>query len=424
MTFEINTSLFETGPVVILSWDGALIENTIHPMLFASPNVVKLLGYSVEELLNRSIEYGDIIHSDDIGRVVKTIEANQDAGILSFSDQYRVRKKNGEYIWVSDHTQYVLDDAGKTVRMDGYITDITDLVETRQKAEQARIERLAAERFSKNKSQFLANMSHEIRTPMNGVIGMVDILSRSDLDGRQSDIVQTIIRSGNALVRIINDILEFSKLESGKIILDSEPFNLSEAIFDVVQLLRVSIDEEAIDLLIRVDPEIASVALGDVGRFRQILMNLIGNAIKFTEKGHVLIYMTADKGPDDIVHYKIDVQDTGIGIAEDKLHDIFHSFNQADNSTTRQFGGTGLGLSIARDLARLMGGDITVSSALGQGATFSFTFKLHCVDEAHGKTGLQRGKLIENATKSVIVLDDNRVNLDILEEQLKHLGYE
>lgn len=276
-----------------------------------------------------------------------------------------------------------------------------------------------AESADRAKSEFLANMSHEIRTPMNGVLGMAELLSRSELDKRQAMFVDVILKSGSALLTIINDILDFSKIDAGQLELDPAPFRLGEAIEDVATLVSARVAEKDLELIVRVDPHLPSSVTGDVGRFRQIATNLVGNAVKFTEKGHVLVDVsgTVEKG---VASVTVRVEDTGIGIPQAKLACVFDKFAQVDASSTRKHEGTGLGLAIASRLVELMDGEIAAESALGKGSAFWFTIRLP-VDEADiGNKPVP----YDVSGARVLIVDDNPINRDILSEQMHSWGFE
>ncbi|MEL6478905.1 MAG: ATP-binding protein [Pseudomonadota bacterium] len=236
--------------------------------------------------------------------------------------------------------------------------------------------RRAAEQASRAKSEFLANMSHEIRTPMNGVLGMSEILRHSDLSARQAKQLDVVIESGKSLLAILNDILDFSKIEAGKLALDEAPMDLGETVLSVARLLATEADRKGIDLVIQLPTGTPQMVVGDAGRLRQILMNIAGNAIKFTQSGHVLIRL--DQMPDVAgrVETRLTISDTGIGIAPERLDSIFDAFEQANNSISREYGGTGLGLAICDRIARAMGGRLSVKSEVGQGTEFRLDLRM------------------------------------------------
>ena len=275
-----------------------------------------------------------------------------------------------------------------------------------------------AEALAKSKSEFLASMSHEIRTPMNGILGFAELLKKSELEDRQKEFVDTIHSSGSALLAILNDILDFSKAEAGKIELDPAPFDIRSAIEDVAALLSTAAHDKEIELLVRLSPDLPRWLVGDVGRFRQVLTNIVGNAIKFTHEGHVLVDVSAEKTSSTAL-LKVVVQDTGIGIPSDKIRHIFENFTQAESSTTRTFGGTGLGLAISSQLIEKMAGKILVNSIHGEGSTFEILLELP-IDDSQEQPVKQSQHLA--ITDPVIIVDDNRINRRILEEQLQVWG--
>ncbi|MGE0501033.1 MAG: response regulator [Rhizobiaceae bacterium] len=276
-----------------------------------------------------------------------------------------------------------------------------------------------AEAADRAKSEFLANMSHEIRTPMNGVLGMAELLNKTELTTRQKTFTDVIVKSGNALLTIINDILDFSKINAGQLTLDPAPFKLAEAVEDVATLISARVAEKNLELIVRVDPRLPAMLIGDVGRLRQILTNLLGNAVKFTEKGHVLVDV-AGEARDGVSHLHVRVEDTGIGIPADKLESVFEKFAQVDSSSTRRHEGTGLGLAIAARLVDLMGGRMGVESQVGRGSVFWFTAPL----PVHAEEAPAAPVPVDVTGARVLVIDDNAVNRQILLEQLKNWGFD
>jgi len=306
---------------------------------------------------------------------------------------------------------------GRWFRIDGMPRADGGLIITYTEVTELQDAIAAADNADRAKSEFLANMSHEIRTPMNGVMGMAELLASTELDTKQKMFTDVIVKSGASLLTIINDILDFSKIDAGQMELDPAPFDLREAIEDVATLVSSKVAEKDLELIVRVDPTLPKTMVGDVGRIRQIVTNLLGNAVKFTEKGHVFVNINGEvfsEANEKSAKLKFSVEDTGIGIPEEKCAQVFTKFSQVDTSATRKHEGTGLGLSISSSLVELMGGEIGVESEVGKGSTFWFTANLPIITDEKRKqvvTGDMTGA-------RVLVIDDNEVNRSILTEQM------
>ena len=304
--------------------------------------------------------------------------------------------------------------------MEGWVGTLADITAEAGAEAAMAAARDEATKASQLKSDFLANMSHEIRTPMNGVIGMTDLLLETDLGAVQRDYAQTVRNSGEALLTIINDILDYSKVEAGMLEVEALEFSLRAVVDDVIDLLAGSAQTKGLELVVQLESAIPALVTGDPGRVRQVLTNLVGNAIKFTRAGEIVVRVTMGEPAGDDIVVRFDVSDTGDGISQDKLCVIFAPFVQADTSTSRRYGGTGLGLAISRQLVGLMGGEIGVSSELGQGSTFWFTIGVH--------SGAGESSQVLDAPDAglagllALIVDDNATQRSVLSEHLTGWG--
>ncbi|TGV25615.1 response regulator [Mesorhizobium sp. M4B.F.Ca.ET.143.01.1.1] len=396
---EVFRSLIDNVPVSIYAKRSDLRQ------FYVNKGWCDLTGFAKEDAIGRTdVEIfgpdGEAFVAGDLAvlRTGETQEIEESVTLPDGSVRHQFARKGA--MIASDGSLYLI----------GSTTDITELKQREAELSEARQRAVLADRA---KSEFLANMSHEIRTPMNGVLGMAELLAKSDLDPKQKTFTDIIVKSGNALLTIINDILDFSKIDAGQLVLDPAPFNLAEAIEDVATLVSTRAKEKDLELIVRVQPGLDSQFVGDVGRIRQIVTNLLGNAVKFTDEGHVLVDVTGERVPTG-TKLTISVTDTGIGIPEDKLKAVFEKFNQVDTSSTRRHEGTGLGLAITSRLVELMSGEIGVESDEGKGSTFWFTVTLPRAMQQSG----QRIMPVDVTGARVLIVDDNAVNRSILSEQM------
>jgi PAS domain S-box-containing protein len=375
---------------------------------YITQSVERIAGYKPEEVIGREIF--NFIHPDDIARVHENFAKLVHRNDLSHS-VYRCRHADGSWIRLDCTGENLMNDPN--VR--GYVLTCHDVTEQEKTMEALIQARREAEMASAAKGIFLANMSHEIRTPMNGIIGMTELALDSPLQPEQREYLEMVKSSADALLNILNDVLDFSKIEAGKMDLIPIPFNLRDSLCESVGMLGLRADQKGLELACQIDRDVPDEVIGDPGRLRQIIVNLVGNALKFTEKGEIVVHVSKEEMNDEDIRLHFVVEDTGIGIPPEKQAMIFDAFTQVDSSTTRKYEGTGLGLAISSQLVRMMGGRIWVESEVGKGSRFHFVIKLGI------QKGMVRSLVMDESLRGldVLIVDDNRTNRQILKELLE-----
>ena len=372
-------------------------------------------GDDIEELLNKKGILATIIPEDrDIYRqALKNLPKTDDR----FDIQVRCVTKRGRAKWLRCHAELSRDPEGRPQQLTVFAKNIEEQKQQALALEKAKDEAIAGNHA---KSEFLANMSHEIRTPMNGILGMAELLKSTDIDEKQSEFINIIHNSGQSLLTIINDILDFSKIEAGAMTMDPTSFDLPSCLHDVMSLIGPKAQEKGLSLIVDYPASAHTQFIGDSGRIRQVLTNLIGNAVKFTSKGYVKAEVKIDSLDEDQSMIEINIEDTGIGISDEKLATVFEKFTQADGSTTRLYGGTGLGLAISKSITEIMGGRISVSSEANKGSTFAIKFPLP-IDASKDKENFDTAALND---KTVLIIDKVKGSRDVIERQLSEWNME
>jgi PAS domain S-box-containing protein len=396
--------------------DYIYIKDTQCRFLVANAKVAHEMGAaSTQELLGKT-DF-DYYPREQAEAFFKDDQAVLRAGKPLLNRQEQARNQQGSTSTLLTSKMPLRDAQGRVVGLVGLGRDITERVHAEERARQALA---AAEAANRAKSEFLANMSHEIRTPMNGVIGMAEILLETPLDRGQRDCARTVLNSAKSLLTVINDILDFSKIEAGKLEIEQVDMDLRSTVEDAARAIALQAQAKGLEVTVQIDPSLPEMLKGDPGRLRQVLLNLAGNAVKFTERGEVSIDIKRIESTGSDTLIRCEVRDTGIGIAPDRLDKLFKPFSQADSSSTRRYGGTGLGLSISRRLAELMGGEAGGASTIGRGSCFWFTARL--TPSNHSAVAPQRLKPTALKGRRVLAIDDNATNLKILAGQLQACG--
>ncbi|MCV2368564.1 response regulator [Roseateles oligotrophus] len=386
---------------------------------FINTRWADMLGYSPAELEPMDLkQWARLCHPDDLLRSDASLASLRRGESESYDCELRLRHKLGHWVWVLARGGLVSHELQKA-DSDWVVGTHQDVSEKKQQDAQLLAAKEAAESASRAKSDFLATMSHEIRTPMNGILGMLKLLEHTELSPRQLDYTQKAQSATLALLGLINDILDFSKIEAGKMALDVHPFVLGDMMRDLSVIVSANLGAKDLEVLFAIDPRIPQRLMGDAMRLRQVLLNLSGNAIKFTQEGEVLISLRLLSQTATTADLEFSVRDTGIGIASDKLASIFESFSQAETSTTRRFGGSGLGLSICKRIIALMGGELQVDSSLGQGSRFHFSARFDIEPTPESAPALD-----EIHEQRVLIVDDNALAREVLQEMTKAMGWQ
>ena len=378
---------------------------------FFNDSMIEIIGYPRQEAMGMNAR--QIMDEENAQKLFQTFDNVRLSGKATKVLDLTFIKKDGSERFVETSVSLIRGSSDQPTGFRGISRDIT----RRKQTEALQQAKAAAEAASLSKSEFLANMSHEIRTPLNSIIGLVELMLGTDLSTDQREDLEVVISSAYALLAVINDILDFSKIEVGKLELEKTDFNLRDVLGDVLKIMAIKTHEKGLELAYRVAPDVPDRLIGDPSRFNQVILNLVGNAVKFTDEGEIVVFVEQEQQTDTETYLRFSVKDTGIGILEDRQETIFYAFEQADGSTSRRFGGTGLGLAVSSQLVELMGGRIWVESKEGQGSTFHFT--AHFTMQPDEKKMHELLPDIDLSGMRVLVVDDNATNRQIIQEILE-----
>jgi two-component system sensor histidine kinase/response regulator len=407
---ELFRTLSAAAPI------GIFYTDATGKILYTNKRWEEMTGRTAQDAMRGG--WADAVYPEDRAVVEKLWESGF-ALQVELKDQCRFLTPEGHINWVQWQTKALV---GRDGLLQGYVGVVEDITKRRAAEQRLKEAKEVAEAASRAKSEFLANMSHEIRTPMNGILGMTDLALDTDLKPEQREYLEMVRSSAESLLGIINDILDFSKIEAGRLDLENVPYSLPDCIESALEPLAVRAQQKGLEITWAMQGYIPEFLMGDPTRLRQILINLVGNAIKFTKQGEVSVRAERLQSKDGLVSIRISVSDTGMGIPEEKQLQIFEAFSQADSSTTREFGGTGLGLSISARLIQLMKSKIEIDSALGKGSTFAFTVPFVEAVGAPPALPAMAHPLVTN--ERALVVDDNEINRNLLMQVLPSWGFQ